>query len=82
MLRDLQVREEERTSRETEVMKEMSIMNKVTHFATVEKNFKKMVRKICMLTFDKDMSGQGAHSKSQSLGYGVTAVRNRNTFHS
>ena len=55
VLSDLQVREEERVHRETEICKDLSPMNKMTpqNFALCEKHFRKMIRKILSLTFDK-----------------------------
>ena len=40
-------------------MKELSLMNKIgaQNFATVEKHFRKMVRKIMVLTLDKPTGG-------------------------
>jgi len=51
----LQVREEERVHRETEITKELALMNKIggTNFSIVEKHFRKMIRKIFVLTLDK-----------------------------
>lgn len=55
ILSDLQVREEERVHRESEIMKELSLMNKIgsQNFALVDKHFRKMTRKILVLTLDK-----------------------------
>lgn len=58
ILSDLQVREEERVHRETEIMKELTNLNKIggQNFGLVEKHFRKMIRKVFMLTFDKTLS--------------------------
>ena len=63
ILSDLQVREEERVHRESEILKELALMNKVgqQNFNIVEKHFKKMLRKIFVLTLDK----QSQTSQSQ-----------------
>ena len=55
IISDLQVREEERVHRESEILKELAFMNKIggSNFAIVEKQFRKMIRKIFVLTLDK-----------------------------
>lgn len=70
------MREEERVHRETEIMKELSNLNKIgsQSFALVEKHFRKMIRKVFMLTFDKTLS---AASQASQLGYGVSYARNK-----
>ncbi len=49
------MREEERVHRESEILKELAFMNKIggSNFAIVEKQFRKMIRKIFVLTLDK-----------------------------
>ena len=48
--------------RDLEILKELSVLNKVTHFNTVEKHFRKMVRKIFLLSFEKEMMQGGANT--------------------
>ena len=62
--------------RETGIMKELSLMNKIgaQNFSTVEKHFRKMIRKIMVLSLDKP-SAAGSTSNAQTshqLGYGVS----------
>ena len=58
IISDLQVREEERLHREGEILKELALINKIgsQNFGVVEKHFKKMVRKILVLTLDKGIA--------------------------
>ena len=55
------MREEERLHREGEILKELALINKIgsQNFGVVEKHFKKMVRKILVLTLDKGI-GMGS----------------------
>jgi len=59
MILDLRTREDERLSREAEILKELSQLNKsylsLTGFSggSLEKHLKKMVRKCLMLTVDQ-----------------------------
>ena len=71
IISDLNAREEERKHREKEIMKEMGPLNKMAppHFALIEKHYKKMVRKIFGLTFDK------APQQSQHIGFGIYGGR-------
>jgi len=71
ILSDLQVREEERVHRETEILKELSMMNKIgaQNFVAVERHFRKMVRKILVLSLDKTLAQT---TTNNSLGYGVS----------
>ena len=51
----MQSREEGRTHRENEILKELALMNKLSmsNFALVDRNFRKMLRKILILTIDR-----------------------------
>ena len=67
----MSVREEERQHREAEILKELSLMNKLSqqNFNAVEKHFRKMIRKILVLTLDRPAQSQ---SQTNQLGYGVS----------
>lgn len=49
------MREEERKDREAEILKELIPLNRIgqQNFSVIEKHFKKMLRKIFVLTLDK-----------------------------
>lgn len=50
LINDLKNREEDRVTRENEIIKELSSINK--NFQLVEKHLRKMIRKMLMLTID------------------------------
>jgi hypothetical protein len=53
---DLKVREEEREFRENEIRKEFALFEKAS-FLLCEKQLRKLVRKMLMLTIEKHQSG-------------------------
>ena len=63
---DLKVREEERESRESEIRKEFTLFDKQT-FMTAEKQIRKLIRKMLMLTIDKQHSTAQSHRKHPTV---------------
>ena len=70
------MREEERVHCETELMKELSLINKIgaQNFSLVEKHFRKIIRKVFVLTLDKNLNA-GPHANH--LGFGVSYARSK-----